>query len=77
MLEQIFDAVLKGMSTASGLGLIGLMLVRTRPRGGFRIIGFEHGPVFDPQLAPAGRRIAWGFMICVGLLMLRTFVAVA
>ena len=71
------DPLLKGMSAAIGIGLIGLMLVRTDARGRFKIVGLEAGPVFAPSMKQTGRWLAYGFIVCVGLMILRTFGAVA
>ena len=75
-LFQFLDPLLKGMSTAMGLGLVGLMLVRTDARGRFKIVGLDGGPVFPPSMKKAGRWLTYGFIACVGLIVLRTFGAV-
>jgi hypothetical protein len=70
------DSICKGMATASGLGLIGLMIVRINPRGRFKLVGFEPGPVFDPKMKHTARQVTIAFAVCVGILMVRTFFAV-
>jgi hypothetical protein len=67
----VLDAVCKGMATAFGLGLIGLLLFRVNPRGKVRLAGFEAGPVFAPGMARTGGRIACAFAVCVGIWALR------
>jgi hypothetical protein len=78
MLElfQYLDPLLKGMSTAMGVGLIGLMLVRSDARGRFKVVGLEAGPLFAPSMKQTGRWLGYGFIACVGLMILRTFGAV-
>ena len=75
-LFEFLDPVLQGIAAGSGVGLIGLMLVRTTPRGALRIVGLEPEPLFDPRVAKAGRRMALLFGICVFVVVVRTFGAV-
>jgi len=73
---EFFDPLMKGMTAASGLGLIGLMLIRTTPRGDWKIVGLEAGPVFDPKEARTAKYVTCAFVFCVVAVMLRTLGAV-
>ncbi|HYF48918.1 MAG TPA: hypothetical protein VEJ63_05915 [Planctomycetota bacterium] len=70
-----FDPLLQGMSTALGLGLVGLLVLRTNARGKVKILGLEHGPLFQPTMQKTGRLLTIAFVVCVALVMLRWGVA--
>ena len=57
--------LLKTFVTLSGMGLIGMMVVRTNARGKMRIIGLEHGPLIHPRFSGAARWVALAFAIGV------------
>jgi hypothetical protein len=61
--------LLRTFVTLSGMGLIGMMVVRTNARGKMRIIGLEHGPLFHPRFAAVAKWVALAFGIGVLLVM--------
>jgi hypothetical protein len=64
-LPMDWDALVKLMVTVNGLGLVGMMVVRTNARGKMRIIGLEHGPLFHPRWAGTAKWLALAFAIGV------------
>jgi len=70
-LVQWFDPGLKALAALSGLGLAGMMVVRTTPRGKWKIIGFEPEPLFDPRTVHVARMLAWAFGIFLVMLLAR------
>jgi len=68
---QFFDPMLQGMSVAVGLGLVGLLVLRTNARGRVKILGLEHGPLFQPSMQKTGRILTIAFVACVALVIMR------
>jgi len=69
------DPLLEGMSAAFGIGLVGLMVLRTDARGRIKIIGLEWGPLFQPSMQKTGRILTLAFVACVALVIMRWTVA--
>ena len=70
-IAEFIDVFLRGMVTLSGLGLIGLTLIRTNARGQWSIVGLECKDVFDPRNARHGEMVSWLFGIGVFLVVVR------
>lgn len=69
--QQGLDWVLRAMAALSGIGLAGLIVVRTTPRGRWKLIGMEGGPLFDPKTAKVACMVAWTFAFLVVLVLAR------
>jgi len=72
MLESL-DPIIKSLAASSGIGLIGMLLVRTTARGGWKIMGFEPGPIVEPQMKKWAVALTWIFATVAFLGMLRGY----
>ena len=70
--QQGIDFALKTLAIVCGAGLAGLAIVRVTPRGKWKLIGTELGPLFDPKYAKVARTVAWAFSVLVMVLMVRS-----
>jgi hypothetical protein len=70
--QHAIDVTLKAMTALCGMGLAGLAVVRITPRGRWKMIGAEIGPLFDPKHAKTARTVAWVFSVLVMVMMLRS-----
>jgi hypothetical protein len=70
--HEFLDFALKSFVTLSGIGLIGMMVLRTDARGRFKMIGFEQGPVVQPKWAPRAKAVACAFAIAVVVVLARS-----
>ena len=69
--QQGIDVSLRAITALCGMGLAGLAVVRITPRGRWKLIGAEIGPLFDPKYAKVARTVAWTFSVLVMVMMLR------
>ncbi|HYG76730.1 MAG TPA: hypothetical protein VEK08_17125 [Planctomycetota bacterium] len=68
---ELFDSGLKTLAALSGIGLCGLMVVRTTPRGDWKLIGWQTDHIFEPKMVKFGRIVAWAFAIFVVMILAR------
>lgn len=70
--QQGIDVTLKALTALCGMGLAGLAVVRVTPRGKWKLIGAECGPLFDPKHAKVARTVAWTFAFLVLVTLARS-----
>jgi len=63
---DLLDFVLKSLVSISGIGLVGMMVVRTNARGRMKLVGLDAATLFDPRLKNQGQQMAWAFCVALG-----------
>ncbi|HEY3322693.1 MAG TPA: hypothetical protein VGP72_19715 [Planctomycetota bacterium] len=66
--QQWIDVFAKVLGAGSGLVLVGMLVIRSHPRDGWRFIGWGDNQLIDPKMGKAAR---WAVMaFAIGLAMI-------